>query len=113
MLLMIQHFTKNAEATSCMTASAEENYDLFINVWNARHGCPIRFQSENGKAFVGYLTKELKKRSQVAQAHSTTYHPQTNGLVGRQNRTLVFMLRVFCSRYIGDWDKHFPHVIGA
>ena len=29
---------------------------------------PITFQSDNGKAFVGDLTKELMKRSQVAQA---------------------------------------------
>ena len=57
---------------------------------------------------MGDLTKELMKRSQVAQAHSTTYHPQTNGLVERQNRTLVSMLRVFCSRYMDDWDKHLP-----
>ena len=35
-------------------------------------------------------------------AHSTTYHPQTNGLVERQNRTLVNMLRVYCSRYMTD-----------
>ena len=57
--------------------------------------------------------KELMKRSQVAQAHSTTYHPQTNGLVERQNRTLVSMLRVYCSRYMDDWDKHLPQVMGA
>ena len=44
-------------------------------------------KSDNGTAFVGELTKELMRRSQVAQAHSTTYHPQTNGLVERQNRT--------------------------
>ena len=74
---------------------------------------PIKFQSDNGKAFVGDLTKELMKRSQVAQAHSTTYHPQTNGLVERQNRTLVSMLRVYCSRYMDDWDKHLPQVMGA
>ena len=48
------------------------------------------------------------KRSQVAQAHSTNYHPQTNGLVERQNRTLVS-----CSRYMDDWDKHLPQVMGA
>ena len=112
-LVMIDHFTKYAEAAPCMTASAEETCDHLINVWIARHGCPITFQSDNGKAFVGDLTKELMKRSQVAQAHSTTYHPQTNGLVERQHRTLVSMLRVYCSRYMDDWDKHLPQVMGA
>ena len=112
-LVMIDHFTKYAEAAPCMTASAEETCDHLMNVWIARHGCPITFQSDNGKAFVGDLTKELMKRSQVAQAHSTTYHSQTNGLVERQNRTLVSMLRVYCSRYMDDWDKHLPQVMGA
>ena len=112
-LVMIDHFTKYAEAAPCMTASAEETCDHLINVWIARHGCPVAFQSHNGKAFVGNLTKELMKRSQVAQAHSTTYHPQTNGLVERQNRTLVSILRVYCSRYMDDWDRHLPQVMGA
>ena len=73
----------------------------------------MTFQSDNGTAFVGELTKELMRRSQVTQAHSTTYHPQTNGLVERQNRTLVSMLRVYCSRYITDWDRYLPQVMGA
>ena len=110
---MIDHFTKYAEAAPCLTASAEETCDHLINVWIARHSCPITFHSDNGKAFVGDLTEELMKRSQVAQAHSTTYHPQTNGLVQRQNRTLVSMLRVFCSRYMDDSDRHLPQVMGA
>ena len=96
-----------------MTASAEETCDHLISVWIARHGCSITFQSDNGKAFVGDLTRELLKRSQVAQAHSTTYHPQTNGLVKKQNCTLVSMLRVYCSRYMDDWDRHLPQVMGA
>ena len=53
------------------------------------------------------------KRSQVAQSHSTKYHPQTNGLVERQNHTLASMLRVYCSRYMDDWDRHFSQVMGA
>ena len=73
----------------------------------------MTFQSDNGKAFVGDLTKELMKRSHIAQAHSTTYHPQTNGLIERQNRTLVNMLRVYCSRYMTDWVKYLPQVVGA
>ena len=87
-LVMIDHFTKYAEAVPCITASAEETCDHLINTWIARHGCPMTFQSDNGTVFVGELTKEFLRRSQVAQAHSTTYHPQTNGLVERQNRTI-------------------------
>ena len=112
-LVMIDHFTKYAEAAPCLTASAEETCNHLINVWIARHGWPVTFQSDNDKAFVGDLTKELMKRSQVAQAHSTTYHPQTNGLVERRNRTLVSMLRVYCSRYMDDWDRKLPQVMGA
>ena len=54
---------------------------------------------------------ELMKRLQMAQAHSNTYHPQTNGLVEKQNRTILTMIRVYCSRYIDDWDKHLPQVV--
>ena len=59
-LVMIDHFTKYAEAVPCITASAEETCDHLIN-----------------------------------------------GLVERQNRTLVSMLRVYCSRYMTDWDRSF------
>ena len=56
---------------------------------------PMTFQLDNGTAFVGELTKEPMRRSHVAQAHSTTYHTETNGLVERQNRTLLSMLKVY------------------
>ena len=39
--------------------------------------------------------------------------PQMNGLVERQNQTLVSMLRVYCSRYMTDWDRYPPQVMGA
>ena len=112
-LVIIDHFTKLAEAVPCQTSSAEETCDHLITHWISRYGCPMTFQSDNGNAFVGDLTKELLKRSHIAQAHSTTYNPQTNGLVERQNRTLVNMLRVYCSRYMTDWDKYLPQVAGA
>ena len=54
-LVMIDHFTKYAEAVPCITAIAEETCDHLLNTWIARHGCPMTFQSDNGTAFVGYL----------------------------------------------------------
>ena len=82
---MIDHFTKYAEAVPCITASAEETCNHLINTWIARHGCPMTFQSDNGTASVGEVTKELMRRSQIAQAHSTTYHPQKNGRKAESN----------------------------
>ena len=58
-LVMIDHFTKYADAVPCITASAEETCDHLINTWIARHGCPMTFQSDDGTAFIGELTKEL------------------------------------------------------
>ena len=112
-LVIIDHFTKFAEAVPCQAASAEETCDHLVTHWLSRYGFPMTFQSDNGKAFVGALTKELMKKSHLAQAHSTTYHPQTNGLVERQNRTVVNRLRVYCSRYMTDWDKYLPQVVWA
>ena len=42
-----------------ITASAEETCDRLINKWIAKNGCPMTFQSDNGLAFVGELTKNL------------------------------------------------------
>ena len=112
-LVIIDHFTKLAESVPCQLASAEETCDHLITHWISRYGCPMSFQSDKRKAFVGDLKKELMRRSHIAQAHSTTYHPQTNGLVERQNRTLVNMLRVYCLRYVTDWDKYLPQVVVA
>ena len=64
-LVMIDHLTKYAEAVPCITASAEETCDHLINTCKARHGFRMTFQSDNGKTFVGELTKELTPRHTI------------------------------------------------
>ena len=58
-LVIVDHFTKLTEAVPCQTASAEETCEHLITHWISRYSCPMTFQSDNGKAFVGDLTKEL------------------------------------------------------
>ena len=65
-LVIIDHFTKLAEAVPCQTATAEETCDHLITHWISQYGCSKTFQSDNGKAFVGDLTKELMRRSHIA-----------------------------------------------
>ena len=42
----------------------------------------------------------------------TPEHPRTNGLVERQNRNLLDMLKVCQSRYVSEWDRYLEEVVG-
>ena len=115
LLVIIDHFTKFAEAIPC----AHDEYDaqttakIILNKWFARHGTPARMQSDNATNFTAEIAQELMKASQVTKVTSTPAHPRGNGLVERQNRTLLTLLRVYTSRRMLDWDEHIDGVLGA
>ncbi len=72
---------------------------------------PLAIQSDNGSQFTAELTTEMMKHVDILQIHSSPYHPQKNGLVERQNRTLILMLRTICSRRQDDWDLYVGRVM--
>ena len=115
LLVIVDHFTKFAEAVPC----AHDEYDaqttakIILNKWFARHGTPARMQSDNATNFTAEIAQELMKASQVTKVTSTPAHPRGNGLVERQNRTLLTLLRVYTSRRMQDWDEHIDGVLGA
>ena len=115
LLVIIDHFTKFAEAIPC----AHDEYDaqttakIILKKWFARHGTPARMQSDNATNFTAEIAQELMKASQVTKVTSTPAHPRGNGLVERQNRTLLTLLRVYTSRRMLDWDEHIDGVLGA
>ena len=71
-LLIIDLLTKLAESVPCQIATAEVTCEHLITHWISSYGCPMTFQSDNGKDLVEDLSKQLMKRSHIAQGHSTT-----------------------------------------
>ncbi len=49
----------------------------------------------------------------IKSIRTTPYHPQTDGLVERYNRTLKSMLKKFISANAKDWDKWLPYLLFA
>ena len=90
------------------------------NLWSLDHTLHIKIWLSNELSITqreGFRWEPNKRAdeeiSHLVQAHSTTFYPQTNGLVERQNWTLVNMLRVYCSRHMTAWEKYLPLVVEA
>ena len=68
---------------------AQTTSKIILNKWFARHVTPARVQSDNATKFTAEIAQELKKVSEVTKVTSTPAHPRGDGLVERQNRTLL------------------------
>ena len=86
---------------------------LLLQKWFARHGTPTRMQSDNAPNLTAEVSNEFPRAAHVTKVTSTAGHPRTQGLVERQNRTLLTLLRIFCSRRMRDWDQCLDEVMGA
>ena len=69
--------------------------------------------SDHWAAFLSRLLKEICNLLGVKKINATAYHPQTNGLTERFNRTLTDMLAKRVERNGKDWDTHLPFVLFA
>ena len=76
-------------------------------------GAPKRIISDNGTTFTGEVFKQLCQEFKVKQCYSTSYHPQSQGLVERANRTLLNILRNFVASKQTDWDEYIDPVVFA
>ena len=79
----------------------------------SRHGVPSEILSDRGKAFLSELMTEVQGLLGAHRVNTTAYHPQTDGLVERYNRTLTTMLAKTAERGGRDWDQHLPYVYRA
>src|SRR4051794_20276773 len=78
-----------------------------MNIWVPAQGCPITVITDGAKCFTGLLITELAKRSGIKMNTTSTYHPQSNGKIERQHRTMKAYLTIYCQR--GDeWARKLP-----
>ena len=77
------------------------------------HGFSKEIISNRGTTFVNEVIKELCEHTKIKHRLSAPYHPQTNGLVERLNRTLCTSLSKYVQMYKKDWDHYLPTVLLA
>jgi hypothetical protein len=75
----------------------------------ALFGTPRKILSDNGPEFVAKVVDDALRSRYVYHLVSTPYHPQTNGVVERFNRSLLELLRKLAQHDPADWDRWLPY----
>ena len=86
--------------------SAEECSSAFVQSWVSLFGSPSYIYCDRGAQFTSALWRKLALFLGSQLHHSTAYHPQTQGLVERINRTLKTALK--CAESPTDWYDNLP-----
>ena len=110
LLVMMDYATRFPEAVALRTASAKNvARELFILF--SRVGIAREILTDQGSCFMSRVMKEMLKLLQVKQLRTSVYHPQTDGLVERFNRTLKLMLKKTMEVDGKNWDQLLPYVL--
>ena len=111
-VVAIDYLTKWPEAKAIPEATAEQvSHFIYENII-CQHGCPIKILSDRGSHFNNKMIAELMKKFEIKHLLSTPYHPQTNGLVERFNRTLCESLAKLGTE-TDEWDLFIPPTLFA
>ena len=76
-------------------------------------GMPSVIHSDQGREFENKVMHELCLLGGSHKTKTTPYHPESDGLVERFNRTLLMMLAMFAGEHKDDWDDLLPPVMMA
>jgi transposase InsO family protein len=102
LLVMVDHFTKYCMAAPLESFDSKGAIDAVLQHWIYLFGYPETIQSDQGSQFEAELFQDFCKLFGITKVRSTAYHPESQGLVERQNQTLCKMLRCAMSRQ-SEW----------
>ena len=103
---MVDQLTRFTIACPLRSMSAEETAQKFVRNVIYRYGLVDAILTDRGSNFISDLFKNVYKLLGIKQLLSSGYHPQTSGVVERQNKTIAQLLRAaLANENLSTWDQ--------
>ncbi|CAG2213721.1 unnamed protein product [Mytilus edulis] len=112
-LVISDYYTKWTESHPMPNMEATTVANILMTEVISRFGVPTIIHSDQGSQFESHLFKEMCKLLQIEKTRTTPYHPKSDGMVERFNKTLATMLTGYVNEYHSNWDVLLPYVMMA
>ncbi len=110
-LVIVDHFTRYAQAYPTENKEARTAADKLYNDFILNYGFPTRILHDQGRGFENKLFNQLEKLCGILRSRTTPYHRQGNGKAERFNKTLLSMLRTLPENEKRRWNQHLPKLV--
>ncbi|UYV76014.1 hypothetical protein LAZ67_13002151 [Cordylochernes scorpioides] len=107
------YLTRYAMTKAIPNGSSEEVGKFIVEDVILKHGAPRELISDRGRTFISHTIRDINNLCGTAHRFTSAYHPQTNGLTERLNKTLGDMLSMYVDVDQRNWDSVLPYVTFA
>ena len=107
------YFSRWGEAFGMSDQEASTVTDCLLQGFVSRFGVPSQIYSDQGAQFESNLFQALCRILGIEKTRTTPYHPQSDGLVERFNRSLEDMLSKVVETNYKNWDDCLPYSMMA
>ena len=112
-LVITEYLTRWCEAVALPDATANTVARALLQRIIFPHGCPQKLLSDQGSQFRSEVLKVLAQSLGIKQLFTSPYHPQTNGLTERMNKTIKQVITAYVDPLHQSWDQVLPFAVHA
>ena len=112
-LVIGEHFTKWYEAIPLPDQTAITTANALVDHWISRFGCSHSLHTDQGRNFESKLFERLLQLLEMDKTRTTPFHPQSNAVIERMNKTLQNMLVKCIYEEQINWSQQLPYVMMA
>ena len=109
LLTIVDRFTRWREVYPMKDILTSTICKTFVENYLPRFGIPLHIRVDQGTQFTSRLFSELTTYLEAHKIHTTTYHPQANGIVERFHRQLK--AAIIASQNPKHWFDELPYIL--